>query len=112
VDFQEKEGCYGYITKYKAHLVAKFFSQVQGIDYEETFASVAKIDSIQLALAIVATRKWEVHHMDVKNAFLHGYLMRRYIWSKPKGICSGSIISLQVEEVTIWTQESTSGMVC
>jgi hypothetical protein len=64
----------GYITKYKAWLVAKGFSHVQGIDYEENFAPIAKIDSIRLGLTIATTRKWEVHHMDVKNVFLHGDL--------------------------------------
>jgi hypothetical protein len=66
--FKTKRVFVGYITKYKAWLVAKFFSQVQGIDYEDTFALVAKIDSIRLALVIAAAKKWEVHHMDVKNA--------------------------------------------
>jgi hypothetical protein len=62
----------GYTTKYKSWLVDKYFSHVQGIYYEETFAPVAKIDSIRLALAIATTRKWEAHHKYVKNAFLHG----------------------------------------
>ena len=46
--------------KYKAILVSKGYSQVHGIDYNETFAPVAKMDSIRLALAIAASRKWEV----------------------------------------------------
>jgi hypothetical protein len=52
--------------------VAKGFQQVHGIDYDETFSLVDKMDSIQLALNIATTRKWEVHQMDMKNAFLHG----------------------------------------
>ena len=50
-------------------MVAKGYSQVHGIDYNETFAPVAKMDSIRLALAIAASRQWEVHHMDVKCAY-------------------------------------------
>ena len=46
--------------------------QVQGVDYHETFALVAKMDSICLVLAISAYKNWEVHHMDVKSTFLHG----------------------------------------
>ena len=42
------------------------------MDYDETFVSVAKMDSIRLVLAISASKNWEVHHMDVKSAFLHG----------------------------------------
>ena len=53
-------------------MVSKVYSQVHGIDYTETFAPVAKMDSIRLALAIAASKKWEVHHMDVKCAFLNG----------------------------------------
>ena len=53
-------------------MVAKGYSQVHGIDYNETFAPVAKMDSIRLALAIAASKQWEVHHMDVKCAFLNG----------------------------------------
>ena len=61
--------------KYKDRLVAKLYSQVHVIDYNETFAPVAKTDSIKLALAIAASRQWEVHHMDVKCAFLNGDLI-------------------------------------
>ena len=53
-------------------LVAKGYSQVHGVDYTETFAPVAKMDSIRLVLAIVASKGWQVHHMDVKSALLHG----------------------------------------
>ena len=42
------------------------------MDYHDTFESVAKMDSIRLVLAISASKHWEVHHMDVKYAFLHG----------------------------------------
>ena len=64
----------GSTYKYKERLVEKCFSQVQGVDYHETFAPVAKMDSIRLVLAISASKHWEVHHMDVKSAFLHGEL--------------------------------------
>ena len=44
------------------------------MDYHETFALVAKMDSIRLVLAIYASKHWEVHHMDVNHSFLHGYI--------------------------------------
>ena len=72
--FQTKVAAYGSTWKYKGRLVAKGFSQVQGVDYHDTFAPVAKMDSICLVLAISASKHWEVHHMDVKSAFLHGYI--------------------------------------
>ena len=63
---------YGSDIKYNSRLVSKGLSQSQGVDYTETFASVAKMDSIRLVLAIAASKRWEVHHMDVKSAFIHG----------------------------------------
>jgi hypothetical protein len=72
--YQTNISSYGDISKYKAQIFTKGYSQVHGIDYTETFAPVAKMDSIRLVLAIVASRRWEVHHLDVKSAFLHGYI--------------------------------------
>ena len=72
--FKNKFIAYDSPMKYKARLVAKGFSQVQGIDYNETFAPVANMDSIRLVLIIAASKQWEVHHMDVKSTFLHGDL--------------------------------------
>ena len=72
--YKTKFAADGLPLNYDEIFVAKFYSQVQGIDYNETFSLVAKMDSIRIALAIAASRKWEVHHMDVKCAFLHGDL--------------------------------------
>ena len=64
----------GSIDRYKACLVAKGFSQVEGIDYFETFAPIAKMNSIHLVLSLAASQGWIVFQMDVKSAFLHGDL--------------------------------------
>ena len=69
--FKTKFFSYGSPLKYKEILVAKGFSQVQGISYNETFAPVEYMDSIRLVLAILASKQSKVHHMDVKSAFLH-----------------------------------------
>ena len=66
-------------------MVSKGYSQVHGIDYNETFAPVAKMDSIKLALAIAASKQWEVHHMDVKCAFLNGDLTKYICMQQPQG---------------------------
>ena len=55
------------------------------MDYHETFAPVAKMDSIRLVLAISASKHWEVHHMEVKSEFLHGYLHEEIYMKHPKG---------------------------
>jgi hypothetical protein len=83
---------------------------VHGIDYDETFAPVVKMDSIRLALAIAATKGWEVHQMDVKNAFLHDDLSEIYIGASPE-IYAGLIFGLSTEEVPLWPQAGSEGMV-
>ena len=74
--------------KYKEILVAKGYSQVHGIDYNETFASVAKMDSIRLALAIAASKQWELNHMDVKCAFINGDITEEIYMEKTQGLVS------------------------
>ena len=55
------------------------------MDYTDTFAPVANMDSMRLVLAIAASKGWEGHHMDVKNAFLHGELQEEIYMKKPEG---------------------------
>ena len=62
------------VVKHKTRLVAKGYVQKQGVDFEEVFTPVARLESIDLLLAIVGHHSWEVHHMDVKSAFLNGEL--------------------------------------
>ena len=69
--FRTKIVAEGSDVKYKSRLVAKGYSQFQGVDYTETFALVANTDSIRLVLAIAASKGWKVHHMDLKSALLH-----------------------------------------
>jgi hypothetical protein len=72
--YRNKHASYGSVERHKARLVAKVFSQVEGIDYNETLASVEKMNSIHLVLSLATSHKWEVHQMDVKFTFLHEYL--------------------------------------
>jgi hypothetical protein len=58
---------------------------VHVIDYDETFTSVAKMDSIHLTLAIAATKGWEFHQMDVNTSFLHGDLSEEIYMEHPQG---------------------------
>ena len=73
-------------------MVAKGYSQVHGIYYNETFAPVAKMDSIRLALAITASKQWEVHHMEVKCAFLNGGITKKNYMKQPTGFVSNTYL--------------------
>ncbi|PWA54556.1 ribonuclease H-like domain, Reverse transcriptase, RNA-dependent DNA polymerase [Artemisia annua] len=83
--FKTKKDANGNIVKHKARLVAKGYIQEHGIDFEEVFAPVARMETIRLLLAIAANNKWEVHHLDVKSAFLHGDLKEEVYVSQPEG---------------------------
>ena len=69
MDLQGEAG--GSVEKYKAHFVAKGFSRKEGIDYEETFAPIARYSSIWTIISLATEMGWRVHQMDVKTAFLN-----------------------------------------
>lgn len=83
--FKTKKDAAGNITKHKARLVAKGYVQRQGIDYDEVFAPVARLESVRLLLAYAASEGWAVHHMDVKSAFLNGELKEEVYVAQPPG---------------------------
>ena len=70
--YKVKQATDGSIEKYKARFFSRGFSQIEGIDYEETFAPVARYYSIRTILALSAQMGWHIHQMDVKTAFLNG----------------------------------------
>ncbi|KAF0901438.1 hypothetical protein E2562_000319 [Oryza meyeriana var. granulata] len=83
--FKTKKDASGNITKYKAHLIAKGYVQRQGIDFDEVFAPVARLESVRLLLAHAACEGWAVHHMEVKSAFLNGELKEEVYVVQPPG---------------------------
>lgn len=75
----------GSIKKHKARLVAKGYSQQPGIDYGETFAPVARLDTIRAIIAFAASKGWKLYQLDVKSAFLNGELKEEIYVDQPQG---------------------------
>src|SRR2546430_8511817 len=88
----------GKVDRYKARLVAKGYSQTYGIDYDETFALVAKMSTVRMLVSCAANIDWPLHQLDIKNAFHTGTFRKKCTWrchlnlapSKQQGRYAGS----------------------
>ncbi|KAM6587476.1 hypothetical protein CsatA_010081 [Cannabis sativa] len=83
--YRNKVDEHGVIVRNKARLVAQGYNQEEGIDYEETFAPVARLESIRMLLAFACHKNFILYQMDVKIAFLNGYIMEEVYVSQPPG---------------------------
>jgi hypothetical protein len=72
--YKVKQDKRGAMVKHKVHLVDRGFVQTKGINFEEVFALVVRMESVCLLLALAATKEWSIHHLDVKFVFLSGEL--------------------------------------
>jgi hypothetical protein len=82
--FKNKQSEDGLVLRNKAGLVAHGYCQKEGIDYEETFAPVARLEAIRILLAFAASKGFKLFQMDVKSAFLNGYIEEAvYVWKPP-----------------------------
>ena len=78
----------GSIEKYKARFVARGFTQKEGIDYDETFALVARYTTIKTIISLAAVFRWKLHQMDVKTAFLNGEIEEEVYIEQPEGFAT------------------------
>ena len=74
------------LEKYKARVVAKGFRQVEGVDYEETFAPTVRFQSVRALVAMAAGVGWELDQMDVTTAFLYAELEEETYVEIPEGV--------------------------
>jgi hypothetical protein len=94
--FKIKYGSSGEIVKYKARLVARGFQQEEGVDYQETFASVVRSNSYRVLFAIATAKDWKIHQMDVVTAFLNGTLDEEIYVDPPPGFPeNGQVLKLK-----------------
>ena len=83
--YKIKHPANGSIEKYKARFVARGFTQKEGIDYDETFALVARYTAIRTIISLAAVFGWKLHQMDVKTTFLNGKIDEEVYIEQPEG---------------------------
>jgi hypothetical protein len=81
--FRKKQDEHGVVTRNKARLVAKGYSQVEGLDFDETYAPVARLQSIRILLAYATYHGFKLYQMDVKSAFLNGPIKEEVYVEQP-----------------------------
>jgi len=83
--YKIKHAVDGNIEKFKARFVAREFSQIEGVDYDETFTPVARYTSIWSLISITAKMGWQIHQMDVKTTILNGVIEEEVHVEQPQG---------------------------
>ena len=74
-----------FVSRLKVYLVAKGYAQTYGIDYSDTFSPVAKLTYVRFFISLVASHDWDLHQVDIINAFLHGDLQEEVYMEQPSG---------------------------
>ena len=82
--FKNKSDEHGTVIRNKSRLVAQGYTQVEGVDFDETFAPVARLESIRILLAIASHLNFKLYQMNVKSAFLNGMLQEEVYVEQPK----------------------------
>ncbi|KAK6124581.1 hypothetical protein DH2020_041677 [Rehmannia glutinosa] len=96
--FRNKLNDQGNIVRNKARLVAQGYCQEEGVDYDETFAPVARLEAIRILLAYSCFRNFKLYQMDVKSAFLNGFIQEEVYVKQPPGFENFSRLRLQIKQ--------------
>jgi hypothetical protein len=83
--FEHKFSADGTLERYKARWVLRGFTQRPGVDFAETFSPAVKPATVRTVLSLAPSRRWPIHQLDVKNAFLHGTLTETVYCQQPSG---------------------------
>jgi len=83
--YKKKTNAEGEVERYKTRLVVKGYKQKEGIDYDEVFAPVTRMETIKLLISLAAQHRWTILQMDVKSAFLNGVLEEEVYVEQPLG---------------------------
>ena len=83
--FHNKQNEDGVVTRNKARLVAKGYSHVEGLDFDETYAPIARLESIRILLAFATHHDFKLYQMDVKSVFLNGPIKEEVYMEQPPG---------------------------
>ena len=92
--FKNKTYEKGNITRNKAHLVAQGYTQVKGVDFDETFALVARLESIRFIMSFSCTLRFRLYQMDIKSVFLNGYLNEEVYVAQLKALKTPCILTM------------------
>nr|GFC38647.1 retrovirus-related Pol polyprotein from transposon TNT 1-94 [Tanacetum cinerariifolium] len=97
------------VIRNKSCLVAKGYAQKEGVDFEESFAPVARLEAVRLFIAYAAHKSFTIYQMDVKTAFLYCPLKEEVYVNQPDGFID-PYQSLPTQEGAIWTKTSSKGV--
>ncbi|KAL0433527.1 UNVERIFIED_CONTAM: hypothetical protein Slati_2687000 [Sesamum latifolium] len=106
--YKRKLGADGEVTAFKARLVTKGYTQRPGVDFEETYSPVAMAKSILILLAIAAWYDYEIWQMDVKTAFLNGFVEEEIFMDQPEGFTTVG----EEQKVSLYIQEDQWELGC
>ncbi|XP_024171909.1 uncharacterized mitochondrial protein AtMg00820-like [Rosa chinensis] len=100
--FRNKSDEKGNVIRNKARLVAQDYSEVEGLDFDKTFAPVAGLESVRLLLAVACHLRFKLFQMDVKTVFLNGILQEEFTWNNLK------VLKIHI----IWTMSTDLRKLC